>query len=110
MLAPGKHYVNSPIRLTVNLIDDAGNDTDPTTVLIKILDPFGISTTYTYGTGSEVTKQSVGDYAADITPDSSGRWRFRWETTGGVIALEGDFLVQDSAFYPWDGNLTDYVP
>jgi hypothetical protein len=107
MLAPGKHYVNSPITLQVNLTDSSGSDTDPDTVLIKILDPFGVSTTYTYGDDDEVTKQSVGDYSAEITPDSAGRWRWRWETTGDVIALEGDFLVQDSGFYDWDGG--DYA-
>lgn len=99
MLAPGKHYVNAPINLQVKFTDDSGNDTDPDTVLIKVLDPFGVSTTYTYGDDDEVTKQSVGDYTAAITPDSAGRWRWRWETTGDVIALEGDFLVQDSGFY-----------
>ncbi len=102
MLAPGKHYVNAPIMLQINLTDSSGNDTDPETVLIKIMSPCGVETTYTYGDDDEVTKQSVGDYAADITPDSPGRWRFRWETTNGVIALESDFLVQDSAFYAWD--------
>lgn len=108
MLSPGKHYVNSPIRLTVNLGDAAGNDIDPTTVVFKTIDPAGGEESYTYGTDSELTRINTGDYAADITPDSAGRWLFRWETTGGAIALEGDFLVQDSVFYPWDGT-SDYV-
>lgn len=107
-MAPGKHYVNAPIRLSVNFTDSSGNDTDPTTVKFKTIDPCGYERSYTYGTDAEITKQSVGDYSADVTPDSAGRWLFRWETTGGVIALEGDFLVQDSAFYPWDGN-SDYA-
>lgn len=108
-IAPGKHYVNSPITLTVNLTDDSGNDYDPTTVTFKTHDPFGSELTYVYGTDAAVTKTSVGDYSASVTPDSAGRWRFRWQTTGGVIATEGDFLVQDSAFYAWN-CFADYLP
>ena len=107
-LAPGKHYINSPIRLRVNLTDDDGNDYDPETVTFKTVDPCGVAASYVYGTDSEVTRIDSGDYAADITPGSAGRWFFRWESTNGVIALEGDFLVQDSAFYPWD-IFSDYA-
>lgn len=107
-IAPGRHYVNSPIRLRINLTDDDGNDYDPTTVTFKTIDPFGAEISYVYGTDSEVTRIDSGNYAADVTPDNSGRWLFRWSTTGGVIALEGDFLVQESGFYPWDGT-ADYA-
>jgi hypothetical protein len=105
---PGKYYVNSPLRLTVNFQDDDGDDTDPTGVLIKVMSPSGVSTTYTLGRDSEVQYVNAGDYTADITPDEAGRWRFRWETTGTgtTLAVEGDFLVQYSAFYDTYG--TDY--
>lgn len=107
MLTPGKHYIDSPIRLSVNFQDDAGNDYDPTTVKIRVFDPLGTETEYIFGTNSEIQKSSVGDYTADITPDQPGRWHFRWQTTGAVIAVEGDFLVQDSAFY--EGASTGYA-
>ena len=108
-LAPGKHYVNSPIRLRVNFTDDDGNDYDPETVTFKTFSPAQVETSYVYGTDSEVTRIDSGNYAADITPDEGGRWLFRWQSTNGVIALEGDFLVQDSAFYPaWPDN-SDYT-
>ncbi len=108
-LAPGKHYVNSPIRLRINFTDDDGNDYDPETVTFKTLDPCMVEATYEYGTDTEVTRIDSGNYAADITPDSGGRWLFRWQTTNGVIALEGEFLVQDSAFYPATWPLSDYT-
>ena len=109
MLAPGKHYVNAPITLAVHLEDEAGNDYDPTTVTLKTLDPFGAMLSYVYGTDNEIGRVDSGNYTGDITPDSAGRWRYRWETTGGVVVEEGDFLVQDSGFYPWADAL-DYAP
>ena len=102
MLAPGLHYVNSPIALSLNLTDASGNDYDPTTVTLKTKSPSGIDATYVYGTDSEVTRTDAGDYVGTITPDESGQWFYRWETTGGVIATEGTFLVQRSRFFGCD--------
>lgn len=99
MLAPGKHYVNAPIRLTARLQDDAGNTYDPTTVTLKTKDPWGIEASYVYGTDDEITRISAGLYAGDVTPDKAGNWAYRWETTGGVIAFEGEFLIQRSRFF-----------
>lgn len=98
---PGKHYVNSPIRLTINFQTDEGVDTDPSTVTLKLRSPCGIETSYVYLTDDEVQQTDAGDYTCDVTPDEAGRWQYRWETTGTgtTIAEEGDFLVQYSAFY-----------
>lgn len=97
---PGRYYVNSPLRLTVNFQDDSGNDTDPSTIQIRVMAPSGVETTYVYLTDDEVQQTDSGDYTADITPDEPGRWLFRWETTGSgtTVATEGDFLVQYSRF------------
>lgn len=108
VMRPGRLYVNTLVRLEANFRNDEGTDVDPTTVAIRVLSPSKVETTYTYGTDAEVTKSSVGDYAADITPDESGRWHFRWQTTGSgtTLAFEGDFIVQASPFYD---DLTDYA-
>ncbi len=108
MLAPGKHYINSPIALTANFQSAAGSDVDPTTVTLRVMSPCRIETSYVYGTAAEVVRDNTGDYTATITPDSAGRWSFRWQTTGTnlIIASEGNFLVQDSPFFQtwplWD--------
>ena len=101
MLAPGRNHINSPIQISLNLQTNAGVDVDPTTLTFKTWSPCGVTTTYVYGTDSEVSKSSVGDYDAVFTPDESGRWFYRWEATGTgtTIAKEGDFLVQASPFY-----------
>lgn len=110
MLAPGKHYVNSPIYIPVNFKDSSGNDVDPDTVTLRVLDPCGAETSYVYGTDSEITRDDAGDYTASITPDSEGRWNYRWQTTGTgtTSAFEGNFLVQVSAFYD-DCCFQDYA-
>lgn len=109
MLRPGKLYVNTTLRLTINFRNDDGDDVDPATVTFRLRSPCGVESTYVYGSDSEVTKSSVGDYAAEIVPDEAGRWFYRWQTTGSgtALATEGDFLIQDSQFF--DGCFTDYV-
>ena len=103
-MAPGKHYIGSPIAFTANFQSAAGSDVDPTTVTFWTMDPSRASTSYVYGTDDEVVRDNAGDYTATVTPDSPGRWFYKWITTGTnlVVVDEGDFLVQDSPFYDGD--------
>ena len=100
-LTPGKYYVNTSMRLTMAFEDEDGNDVDPSTVTFKTCSPSGVEASYVYTTDDELLRASEGHYTVDIAPDEAGRWFFRWETTGTgtTIAIEGDFLVQDSPFY-----------
>ena len=106
MLTPGKYYINTSMRLTMAFEDADGNDVDPTTVTFKTMSPSWVETSYVYGTDDELLRASEGHYTADIVPDEAGRWHFRWVTTGTgtTIAIEGDFLVQDSAFFQNDAR------
>lgn len=101
MLTPGRKAVNSPVRIAANFQDDTRVDIDPDTVTVKIYSPQGTITSYVYGTDAEVIKASTGDYYIDYTPNESGQWFYRWETTGTneAIAVEGYFRVQYSPFY-----------
>jgi hypothetical protein len=101
MLTPGRKAVNSPVRIAANFQDDTRTDIDPDTVAVKIYSPQGVITTYVYATDAEVIKASTGDYYIDYTPNESGQWFYRWETTGDneAIAVEGYFRVQSSPFY-----------
>lgn len=100
MLAPGRHYIGDPIRLAVNYSTN-GTDVDPTGVTLRVRDPNGIVTEYVYGTDADVVLTDAGDYLCDFIPDQSGRWSFRWVSSGTntTSALEGEFLVQRSPFY-----------
>jgi len=109
MMRPGRNYINAEIRLTAHFYDDNDTDTNPTTVVCKVLSPTGIACTYTYGTDSNIGRVDVGDYYCDVTPTVSGRWSYRWEATGNAttVANEGTFVVDYSPFY--DGMLRDYT-
>ena len=101
MLTPGRKAVNSPVRIAANFQDDMRTDIDPDTVTFKIMSPSGTIASYAYGTDAELVKASTGDYYIDYTPNASGRWSYRWESTGSneAIAIEGSFVVQFSQFY-----------
>jgi len=101
MLSPGRHAVNTTLRLAVQFTNDDYTDVDPTTVTLKIYSPDGDTTTYVYGTNAELERDDTGDYFCDYVPDVAGRWNYRWESTGDgtAVAVEGQFVVQASAFY-----------
>lgn len=103
MLAPGKFYHDTVIRIDISFTDDTGAAVDPATVVFKAKSRFGTEVTYTYGTDSQVGRTAAGEYFADVTPDTPGVWRYRWETTGAGTTLrtEGEFIVQDSPFFDW---------
>ena len=101
MLTPGRQYVNTKVRVAINFQDENRTDTDPSTVTFKLFSPVGATTSYVYGTDAALIKAKTGDYYIDVTPDQSGRWYYRWESTGtnSTIAIEGSFVVQRSPFY-----------
>lgn len=67
---------------------------DPTTVVLKIKDPAGVTTTYTYGTDTELVRSSEGVYTMDFSPLSSGAYYYRMYGTGAVKeSQEGHFMV-----------------
>lgn len=98
MLTPGKIWPGTTVTLTAQFTNAAGVLADPTTVVFKTYSPDGQILTYTFGVSANVTKPSVGNYQATMVPDQGGRWRIRWETTGGVLVTEDDFIVMDSQF------------
>lgn len=100
MLYPGKIWPETTLRITVSFTDENGDVVDPATVTFSTYTPSGTATSYVYGTDAEVGKSSTGNYYADIVPGESGRWRFRWVTTGTgtALATEGNFAVQASPF------------
>lgn len=104
MITPGRHYVGTSVRLEVNFSNEDGTDLDPTTITFNILSPSGEETEYVYGTDSELARVNTGDYYVDFTVDESGRWHFKWTTTGTSTSLvqAGTFLVQGD---PWTDNV-----
>lgn len=72
--------------------------TDPTTIILRVTDPTGVETPYTYAL-SQVTKDGVGAYSMQLEVLIAGYWNYRWEAEGTVTAAtESRFLVSDSSF------------
>ena len=73
---------------------------DPTTVTLRVIDPRGVETDYSYSSGSGVlTKNSVGNYSYSLEVLLAGLWNYRFEGTGVVIAAaEKMFQVYPSKF------------
>lgn len=78
---------------------DSRDDVDPTNVYLRIRKPDATETTYTYGIGIVVVRDSIGNFHADIALDQVGLWFYRWVSTGAVTAAdERGFQVDESEF------------
>lgn len=87
----------SKVRLQVTFVDVAGVVVDPDLVFLQYIAPGAAVVTKTYP--ADITRVSVGVYRIDLDATASGRWDWRWYSTGsGQAADEGFFLVSASAF------------
>lgn len=85
-------------RCSAAFTTSAGVATDPTTVRFSVRNPAGTTTSYLYGTDSQLVKDSTGNYHVDIDANADGRWHYRFFSTGsGQAAAEKSFRVK-SAF------------
>ena len=95
MLAPGRIYPGTSLRLEAKFADDDGNALDPETVTFWTFSPSCTETLYVYGTDDEVQQEAAGSYYADILipTDGAGAWEYGWDTGG-----EGTVSVNSSVF------------
>lgn len=91
--------VGDVVVISVNIKNLSNNDIDPTTLAFWLKDPSGAITQYTYGTDSELVKDSTGNYHVDYTTVRRGRHRYRFTSTGvGEGAAESYFEVEKTYF------------
>lgn len=74
---------------------------DPTAINLLVLDPTGVSTTYTWPSAT-IVRDSIGHFHQIITPSKSGIWTYKWQGTGAVVATSPDttFTINASALIP----------
>lgn len=86
--------VGDVVTLTGTFTESPSSTTkhDPTTVSFSIKEPDGTTTTYVYGTDSEVLKSAVGVYVVDWPATQEGLHRYRWFSTGTGQAAEESFF------------------
>jgi hypothetical protein len=82
------------LRITGSFTDANNTAIDPTVVKVQTLNPAGLETTYTFGGGPEIVKDSAGHYHIDVNLDTEGPWYYRVYSTGtGQAAERGSFDV-----------------
>ncbi len=98
MLSPELKYVGTTITFNNEFTDSDGFYIDPESVSLSVLSPEGTETNYLYPT--TIVRDGTGLYHADMAPDRGGVWYYRWQVSSGtaVLAMEGDFIVQESPF------------
>ena len=96
-MATNTYDKGDAVRLRVTFTVASVN-TDPTTVTLKVKNPTGTTTIYTYAL-AEITKSATGIYYKDISVDDDGIYAYRFEGTGTVeAATEHKIKVRSSEF------------
>jgi hypothetical protein len=80
------------VRLTWSTSDLNGVPMDPTAVILYVLTPANVLTSYTLA-GGAVTKDSTGEFHYDLVLNEGGVWRYRWVATGAVTAASEDTRI-----------------
>ena len=81
-------------RLSLALVDFAGNAADPGALRLKTKSAAGTLTTLTYGVDSALVRDGAGLFHADIALTEAGSWYYRWESdTPNPGASEGALQV-----------------
>ena len=67
---------------------------DPDVVRLRVIDPSGIETLYTYGVDAELIRDDVGDYRLALTFTESGEWFYIWDSPTSGIVSQGSIVVR----------------
>jgi hypothetical protein len=87
------------IVVTGTFTDRNGAPIDPDTVSFLVKNPSNVITTYVFGTDAELVQDSTGVYHVDISANITGKWYYRYVSTGiGQAAEEGEFLIKKGFF------------
>ena len=89
------------VTVTATFTNSASVVADPSTITLKVGRKGTAETTYTYGSGSVITRVSTGVYQANIdtTSYAQGQYTYFWVGTGAVQAVnDGVFAVQSAPF------------
>lgn len=92
--------IKNQIRCSATFYDSSGIEADPTTIRALIRKPDNNRVSYVYGTDIELIKDATGKYHFLLYLSQFGKWSYRFEGTGDVIAAaESDINALKSVFY-----------
>jgi hypothetical protein len=90
------YQVGDSVTLQATFTSLTGVSTDPTTVSLKVRDPGGTTTTYTYA-GMDITKAATGVFQYALSITTVGRYTYKWFGTGTVQAASSDREIDAQA-------------
>ena len=74
--------VGASVRLHLNIVDaDQGLQTNPDVLTLTVSPQFGSPTTYTYGVGTEIVLNSLGNFQADIPVALAVKYRLQFQAS-----------------------------
>lgn len=94
-----QYDIGDVVRVQGTFTTSAGAAVDPGTVTFKLKTPYGVATTYIYGTDAAVVKTGTGAYYVDYLTTVQGVHHVRWAgTVANIAAGESSFEVIESQF------------
>ncbi len=94
ILVSGKSLDVGDVAQVSILTTNASTLENPTTLVVQVQTPSGTTTTYTYGTDSELTRTATGTHQLLHPLTASGTHQIRAVTTGKAGAEPGSFFVR----------------
>lgn len=89
----GVYQVGDAVTLQATFTNLSGVNADPTAVSLKVTDPGGTTTTYTYNPG-DVTKTATGVFQYVLSITTAGRYTYKWFGAGTVQAASPDMRLE----------------
>ena len=91
------YNIGDLLRLKATFTSITGTNVDPTSITLKVKNPAGAVSTYTYPT--HITKDSTGVYFYNYAVAASGTHYYNWAGTGAFQAAdENSFTVVSTVF------------
>ena len=100
---PNEYDIQDIVRVTGKFAAAANSTvfTDPTTVNFHLESPDGSVTSSAVNpptTSATIIRSDTGEFYVDVATTGSGRYEYRWTSTGALSASEeGGFLVRIQA-------------
>jgi hypothetical protein len=84
------HDIGDTSRLRlVDVLDEDGKAADPGELKLEIRRPDGEVIVREWPSGSEIVKESTGNFNSLVLWDEAGAWEYRWLASEGVTVKEG---------------------
>ena len=89
---------DSTLQLRATFKDLNGDIADPSTITLGVKTAGGVTTNYVYNTATQVVRESLGVFYANIQFNEAGSWYYEWVGTGAVSIVGQRKVIVDEQF------------